>query len=849
MKLICIYFAIAIGLTVDCRAQIVRDSVASAASNFKINNGRVFWMGTNYRKEWNTPVKAPVLDMAKEKGGLKPVKLGGGKQTRSLHIEDASGEEYKIRSIKKFITSKTLPADLQSEAAEDIVADGVSASYPYAALSVPALSKAAGVPYLPAKLVYIPDAPELGEHRKDFRNLIAYVEYKHPESVKKSYDTEEVVKDMKHDHANSIDQQALLRARILDMYVMDFDRHEGQWDWGAVDKGNGKVYFPIPKDRDQAFYINQGVVPHMVQWAWLVPQLEGLKPKTKNIKRFNFAARNFDRFFLSGLSENDWKLAAEKFVSQMTDTTIEQAFEAQPAEIRNISADKIVKVLKERRKYLVSDVMEYYRFIAEIVDVYGSDKSELFEITRNDDGSVLLRISALEGEAGQQAKLYERLFDPNVTEELRLYGFGGEDKFVVNGNNDKIKIRMIGGKGLDDFENKGSSEGVILYDSLRENNKVTGGFKNKMSNHPNANSYDLLYYKYNQVIPFVSIGYNLDDGVFFGGYMKIIQHGFRKSPYRNSHTFTINRAIATKSFNFRYNADFIGALGYKTDLLFEADFKSPHITNFFGYGANSVYDKTKPGKFRYYWTRYRQGDFTLQLRKNFSSKVIMLLGPTFQLYKMDSTDEKNSDRNIVQSPPDGINEATVFAGQSYIGGRFALIADTRDHPVLPNKGIFWNLTVRHLAGTNKASYDVTQLNTDFIFYLSLIRKTAVLVNRTGYGHNFGDFEFYQAQYLGNEDNLRGYHKYRFAGHTKLYNNTELRIRLANFKTYLFPGSLGLLGYFDTGRIWADNDDSKKWLSGYGPGLWISPLSRLVFTATYAMSKETNLILVGLGWKF
>ena len=86
--------------------------------------------------------------MANEKGGLKPVKLGGGKQTRSLHIEDASGEEYKLRSIKKFITSKTLPADLQSEAAEDIVADGVSASYPYAALSVPALAKAAGVPFI-----------------------------------------------------------------------------------------------------------------------------------------------------------------------------------------------------------------------------------------------------------------------------------------------------------------------------------------------------------------------------------------------------------------------------------------------------------------------------------------------------------------------------------------------------------------------------------------------------------------------------------------------------------------------------------------------------------------------------
>jgi outer membrane protein assembly factor BamA len=228
---------------------------------------------------------------------------------------------------------------------------------------------------------------------------------------------------------------------------------------------------------------------------------------------------------------------------------------------------------------------------------------------------------------------------------------------------------------------------------------------------------------------------------------------------------------------------------------------------------------------------------------------MMLLGPTYELYKMDSTDDKNSNRNMVISPADGIDETTAFSSQSYVGGKLSIIADTRDHLALPGKGIFWQATVRHLAGTNDASYDVTQLNSDFVFYLSLPRKTFVLVNRTGAGHNFGDFEFYQAQYLGNEDHLRGYHKNRFAGHTKFYNNTELRIRLANFRTYLFPGSLGLLGFYDTGRIWADNDDSKKWLSGYGAGIWISPLSRVVLTATYAMSKETSFILVALGWKF
>ncbi|MGZ8541779.1 MAG: hypothetical protein ACXWV6_14085, partial [Chitinophagaceae bacterium] len=138
----------------DCIAQATNDSTTVAASNlFRISKGRSFWMGSNYRKEWTTPVRVPIVNLATENGGLTPVKRGGGKQTRSLRVAGANGREYNFRSIQKFITSKTLPGDLQSEAAEDIVADGISASYPYAALSMPVFAEAAGVPYLDVKLV------------------------------------------------------------------------------------------------------------------------------------------------------------------------------------------------------------------------------------------------------------------------------------------------------------------------------------------------------------------------------------------------------------------------------------------------------------------------------------------------------------------------------------------------------------------------------------------------------------------------------------------------------------------------------------------------------------------------
>lgn len=102
--------------------------------------------------------------------------------------------------------------------------------------------------------------------------------------------------------------------------------------------------------------------------------MEGFKPAAKSISRFNFAARNLDRFFLTQLTEEDWKTTAEKLVSQMTDEVIDRAMAQQPHEIRSISAGKIAETLKARRNNLVAEVMEYYRFISQTVSITGSDK-------------------------------------------------------------------------------------------------------------------------------------------------------------------------------------------------------------------------------------------------------------------------------------------------------------------------------------------------------------------------------------------------------------------------------------------------------------------------------------------
>jgi hypothetical protein len=635
------------------------------------------------------------------------------------------------------------------------------------------------------------------------------------------------------------------------MYVMDLDRHEDQWQWGAVDNGKGKTYFPIPRDRDQAFYINQGVIPGIVKWPWLVPQVQGFRAKAKNINRFNFAARNLDRFFLNALTEQQWREAAEAFKSKMTDEVLEKAIAQQPVEIRDISGPKILATLKERRNYLVDEVMQYYKFLAEIVSITGSDKTELFEVNNLSGGSTQLTVYKITKEGEQSTKMYDRTFSSGVTDELRLYGFDGNDKFVVKGSGDgSVKVRMIGGPGEDNFENTTKNRGGIIYDSAADNNKVSGDFRNKISNDTSVNEFDRLGYKYNVTIPFISANFNSDDGLFLGFSLKFIHQGFRKNPYKTMHSLAVNHAFGTNAWNFRWGTELIGALGKNTDLLFNADIRSPSTTtNFFGYGNSSVFDKSnlnpESKKHRYYRSRYSLGDISLLLRKNFSKKVNITLGPAFQYFHLEA--DENFGR-FITIPPPGVNPLTVFAKQSYGGGIFSLNVDTRNHPALAYKGITWNTSLKVLRGLNDESYDVTQLRSDFAFYVSL-SKTFLLASRFGGGHNFGDFEFYQAQYLGPLDNLRGYRRYRFAGESMAFNNTELRIRFGDFKSYLFPGSIGMVLFHDIGRVWHDLDTSDKWHAGYGGGIWIAPLKKFVISAMITSSKESTLPLIGFGWQF
>jgi hemolysin activation/secretion protein len=102
--------------------------------------------------------------------------------------------------------------------------------------------------------------------------------------------------------------------------------------------------------------------------------------------------------------------------------------------------------------------------------------------------------------------------------------------------------------------------------------------------------------------------------------------------------------------------------------------------------------------------------------------------------------------------------------------------------------------------------------------------------------------------LGENNYLRGFRKDRFSGHSSVYGSLELRIKLCNVNSYLVPGSLGLVGFNDVGRVWQQGLSSDRWHDGYGGGIYFTPFNKVIVSAIAALSDEESLFNFTIGSK-
>jgi hypothetical protein len=506
--------------------------------------------------------------------------------------------------------------------------------------------------------------------------------------------------------------------------------------------------------------------------------------------------------------------------------------------------------MQNRRAKFKDEMLGYYRYLSNTVTIQGSKQRELFSIDGHEKGEVHVTVNELDHSGRTAAKIYERIFDPADTRELRIYGMEGNDSFLVTETKTPITVKIIGGPGADHYVSIGDNNDIEVYDVIFEKNEITGegGITSRFSANPLTNVYNRQQFKHDYVLPGLSLAYNIDDGVIVGGELEFFNHKFRKEPYSSRHAIGLKFATNTESYQFYYEGDFLN-VRHDWDLILRANMRAPrNVTNYFGIGNNTVFDRSKPGGIEYYRTQYDFGNFSVALRKNLQSWMNADIGPVLQYYQIKT--HQNAGKYVTDTVTKP-STPELFDTKYFAGAEARVLINSKNNQVLPTRGAELQMYLRQLVGLNADHNMPTQMGLDLAFFMSISSVSwAVLATRFGVGHNIGDFDFPHAQYLSGTTNLRGYRKDRFAGRSMVYNNTELRIRLHQFKTYLFPGSWGILLFNDIGRVWASGEVSKHWHDGYGGGFWVSPVHRFVLTAAVARSEEQRIMpIIGFGFQF
>ncbi|MEZ4965742.1 MAG: metallophosphoesterase [Saprospiraceae bacterium] len=810
-------------------------------------------LGTHYRDVYKGTYTFPVLDLSTVNGGMIPIQQGGGNQTNSLRLKDAQGRQYVLRDLTKDV-SRLLPFPLNKmTAAQSVAMDNFLSTHPFAPLAIPWLAEAIQVYHTNPTICYVPKQPALGDYNADFGGSVYLFEERAGGdwsgtgvfgSSEKVISTPDVVEKTLKNNNHKIDQYWVVRARLFDLLIGDWDRHDDQWRWARFEDGKRKYYRPVPRDRDQAFSKYDGLITTFSRQTMpFLHQLRVYGPEISNMKWATWSARHFDRAFLNQMSWKEWEAEALSIRKNLTDSVIEHAFDHWPRRARELSAAPIIAGLKQRRDSIIPIAWRRYLLLSKEVDVYGTDEKELFEVTREYDGAVRVRVFEISKKGEKKDKVFERLFEYGITEVINLYGVGDDDVFEVQGEAPRsIKVRMIGGLGKDRFTDRSSVEGTpkmtVVYDDKGDN--IVDGSSETRDARTRRRIYNLYdhraaHYEYDYTIPLPIIGVNPDDGFTIGANLTKTTYRFKKDPYAAQHNFVGSISFATKSWFLQYNGDYLNAFG-SWDFLLESQFSGPsYAFNYFGIGNDSEAD-FENRSINYY--RVRQGQ--LKLFPALKKRIAGGNGQFFIGPMLDIRDLEDTEGRFITSDEAGFSQAD-FEISYFAGARMGFKYNNLDNWLNPHRGVIINTGLNYLNDLETARYSFTALSTDLSLYRPIDQEEAlILVTRVGFQHNFGhDFAFYHSPNLGGKKTLRGYRAERFYGKTSYYHNIDLRARVLSTYNRILPFTMGVFCGFDYGRVWLDDDENETWHYDYGGGLWLAPLDGLTLYFGVFQPRENN----------
>lgn len=839
---------------------------------------RLLW-GENYRALWTRPVRVAVLDPDTFAGGLTPLRAGGDFASNTLHLLGADGRRYVFRSINKDV-GKGLGPELEGTLVDWIVQDQVSASHPGAPRLAAPLLAAAGVLHAEPRMVVMADRASLGACRQRFAGLVGHIEERadendpaeegeeteaeedapaedeeeDPLSVSCGVPTREgqvdgpafagadrvkgtdaFLDDLEDSPVNRLDSRAYLAARLMDIYMGDWDRHEDQWRWARYDRGDLRVWRPVPRDRDNAFVDHEGLLLSIGRAAFVrnvrfdteYPSLTGLTVQ----------AEPLDRRLLSDLPRSAWDSVTADLQARLTDAAIDRAVDALPPEYRAEERAEMVGILRARRDRLHEQAARFYQRLALNVDVHLTDADEVAVIDRDADGSVEVTVTGA-GDREQRFVTFRRRFVPDETDDVRLYLQGGDDRAVVRGAGHGVGIRVIGGGGDDVLEDSSRSSGVAFYDHRGENRFVRGAGTRvdtrdweapvDTSSITGQRTYREWGWSSSLLSPYVN--WKRRAGPVIGAGPSMTKYGFRREP----HAWAAEAHVGWAPLVTRFLAGASGNLHPENARHWfsaEAYASNLETVRFFGYGNET--DDDLPRGFRDTWLRQARVEASLHVP--LGRRGVVEMGPVLQW----------TDPEVVAGSPLDQIRPTGREAFGQVGFRAEAELDGRDLANFPRRG--WRLRTGGSAWP--AAWDAEQgfgeAHLLAAAYLSA-GSGPILALRAGGKRLWGDFPFHEAAFLGGSGTLRGHSGLRFAGDAMAFGGAELRVPLFRMNVGL-RGTFGVLGLADAGRVWFDGYSEGELHTAYGGGAFFTAAGQSVYVAV--AQGERLSIDVGLGMPF
>ena len=399
--------------------------------------------GRHYRAWWAAPATVPVLRLATAvPGGLVPVQAGGSNQSHTLRLRSPDGRQFVLRSVDKDL-SAALPPGWKKNLLHGLLKDQTSATQPYGAYPAARLAEAAGVLHANPRLVFVGNDSGLGKFRVEFGNALYLFEerpdgdqtpvasFGHSPNVLNSA---HMLAQLREGPTRYVPARNYLRARLLDIVLGDWSRREDQWRWASFALPGRRAFRPVPRDRDQAFFLfDDGLITRLVSSFVSKYQTFRRHIGPENVDGLTRTARNLDRTLLTGLDAAAFREVSDSLCAALSDSVLARAFATGPPQTRVAIAARIVPMLQARRAQLPAVARQLFELINKQAWVLGTDQAERFVLSPAESGG--LRVQVLARHAGRpDSLLLNRVFEPGVTATVQLFGLAGNDLFELRGN-------------------------------------------------------------------------------------------------------------------------------------------------------------------------------------------------------------------------------------------------------------------------------------------------------------------------------------------------------------------------------------------------------------------------------